>query len=234
MVSVNWLPGLTFATAPHSSGFAGLCEAETLYVGFRPAAGTPREAADAPVFVDGLTSGQLYKIVGDAFAVAEGRSGDHESSVVSQCARAGPVLWQPDTRAGSAHFFAVRFNGNSSTPAAMAWFGARALLKSMTAAGSLSQIPCREDRSEPAAHFCAEPRRLLNQLPMERLAELQIVPCSISASTLCVVASFVRQSDELEDQRLLDVRIETNASIVDPPGDFEIVTVTIEGHTIAI
>jgi hypothetical protein len=233
LVAVSWLSGLMFATAPHSSGFPGLCEAETLFVGFRPAAGTPRQAADAPVYVDRLTSGKAYKIVGDATASSDGGSDDDERGLAARCATVGPVLWQPDTRAKVSHFFSVRFDGNSSAPAAMASFGARALQKAMVASQSLSQIPCREDHSEPAAHLCADPHRLLNELPMERLVELRIAPCSLSASALCVVAAFIRQSDELEEQRFLDVRIETNASIVDPPHDFEIVGVTIEGHTIA-
>lgn len=232
--SVSWLTNLTFATAPRSAGFPGLCEASTIFVSFRPEQNAPPDS-DVRTIVNALQTGRLYKIVGDTTPLPDTWNDDYGRSIAERCAAAGPVLLQPNGGVRAGHFFSGRFNGSSDFWPAHAYFAARALQKVTAAAtsGALTTIPCEEDRDEPAAHFCAEPRSLLANLSLQRLNGFEIAPCRRGDAELCVSARFTRQSDSLDGQRMLAVEIRTDASHIDPPpSDFRILAVSISGFTI--
>jgi hypothetical protein len=220
---------LEFASLPRSAGFPGLCEADTLTVYFWPSGDDRRR--DQTMRVQSIYASTTYRIVGDTTPLPGNWSEDYGRRLAALCAHSGPVLWT--SVAGASHFVSGRYNGSNDFWAAHAYFAARALQKVTTGArsGALTASSCREDRGEPEAHFCADPRALLATLPLDRLTGFSIDPCEAGQPALCVTASF-RREDDPSTHRLLSARIRTTLSEVNgPPPEFEVISVEVQGST---
>jgi len=218
------LAGISFASAPRSAGFPGLCEADEVFVSFTPITADSRNytdpRADPPVQVHRFFRSTSYRIVGDTnrldFTDADWELLDRA------CAQSGPVL------AADGHLHAFRVPDDR---AAHAYFGARALQKSFAAARAeqLRIDSCHEDQSSLGA--CADPARLLAGAVERRLTRVSVERCT-GGTNLCAELVFLHASTGNTHTSMILI-LETDQAIHDPPTPtLDIVSASIRFWTI--
>jgi hypothetical protein len=212
---VRYFDSLEFASAPRSAGFAGLCEADTFWVGLERARG--RDTLDGPTKVTGLSTGKVFRIVGGPVDIAKRMDADWDS-LRRQCARAGRVLWTDADASGTDSFFGGRSEGRDLRPAD-ASFAARAMALAMTSSDAAAAPACSEDPAEPSGGFCADPRRVVRALHLDRVSYLMIEPCPDQPATKCIDVRFNRGGGRRWEERMMSVEIATDTLVIDPPPD---------------
>ena len=218
---------LEFASAPHTAGFPGLCQADILSVSFWPA--SPASSPDEAMLVHGIYTSTRYKVVDDTAPLA-GWSEIEERHLAALCDRSGPVFDQPGHRATASHFFGGGYAQNGTFWPAHAYFAVRALQKAMTAArtGPLAEISCQGETTAMTAMLCSNPRRLLSGLNLARLNGFSISSCQEDVSQFCVEAG-LSPDDDPNSHHVLTIRMRTDLVRLDggSPPDFNLLSVQI-------
>lgn len=221
---------VTFATAPRSAGFPGLCMADRLTVNFEPVPGSGR-GDDPPSRIVHLEAGRVYRIVGDTTDRREGTDGS-ERAQDAQCARSGPVLSHRPAR----HFFSEQ--PFSTLPLRMpeAFLASRALQTAIAEArrGPVSRVTCTaNDPALAPPQACADPRSALAALSPDRLLSVGLNRCAENPAHLCTdlyLESGVPPRGN--ESTALRVMIEIDADDADPPPDsLHILAVAIHYET---
>ena len=197
---------LDFAPVPRPTAYPALCEAQILSVYF-----WPREGNADPNQVMTEHSRlhyRMYRIIGDLARLAG--AGDRANPPgQAACAAAGPVLSSDDRTGRRTHFFYVGHGGEGLDPL-QTYLAARALASIVARArnGSLPPTDCTGE-----GQICNDPRRLLAQLPLDRLNGFDLIPCGAQT---CVEAVFAPDGDPTSNL-ILRIQIETAAERYDTP-----------------
>jgi hypothetical protein len=219
---------LEFASAPHSAGFPGLCQADILSVSFWPA--SPAAPPDEVRQVHSINTSTRFKIVGDTTPLTVW-SEAYERHLAELCDRSGPVFDRLSRRTNSSRFFGGEYAQSGTFWPAHAYFAVRALQKAMSAAsaGSLAEISCPGETTAMTAIVCASPNRLLAGLNLARLNGFSISACREDAPQLCVEAG-LSPNDNPDSHLVLTIRMRTDLTHLDGgrPPDFNVLSVQIQ------
>ena len=206
------LPGridfiVDFAPVPRPTPYPALCEADILSIYFWPQEGNTDP--NQTMTEHSRLRYRTYRIIGDFARLAE-VGARREPPSEATCAAAGPVL-SSDDRTGRRTLFFYVGDGSRGLDALQTYLAARSLAAVIGRArnGHLPPINCSGDRD-----ICNNPPRLLGRLPLDRLNDLDLMPCSEGQPHLCVDASFSADADARSD-RIMHVEIETSAERFD-------------------
>jgi hypothetical protein len=203
---------LEFASAPRSSGFEGVCEAETFWVGLRKRNGLERAQNDTPTYVESLSTAKTFRIVAEPTDIASRRDPDWKT-LERQCEEQRPVF------AEERRFFTGMFKSRE-LKSVDAYFAARTVALAILAARDPSFRPeCLPDTVSPTNDPCADPRATVARLDLSRLIVAAIEPCADLPETLCVDASFPMGETPAGDEQRVHVYIRTDSEKTDPPPD---------------
>lgn len=166
----------TFATAPRSAGFPGLCAATIVNI-----------APDGED-VSPITTQEVYKVVGPTAPLPEGWNDAYGDSLRATCAQAGAVIAERPGDFATPVFFWVR--GRDSTDA---WLSVRALeiAISAVAAGSAS-VACNDLASAPEWGDQAGCSRTFADLDLATIRNLSIENCENRVGQVCLEAELMR------------------------------------------
>lgn len=189
---------LTFASAPRPSGYAGICVADVVTLGFEPVG--PRVAdAHQPVRVTSLTTEQRFRIAGDTSAGdrADGRNPERERRL---CEAAGPVLaLDRDSR----RFFTVRgVRGGAHDASYVARIIRQALEK--VASGEIA-LACS------GGGDCAGARAAIRAFDIGRIAMATVDLCPGQGGELCVWADMLEPGSSYYREISSLLRVRTGA-----------------------
>lgn len=214
---------IQFASAPRSSGFPGLCVADTMYVSFS-LVGDRRAGANRrlrPDGEEGPVTDHVYRIIGDTNDRRE-RSDGEERAQDAICAGARPVLGDWATK---------RFFSGQRLGGAEAYLAARMLQTAIAEArrGPVSHLTCADDSPDVApARACADPRAVLAGLSPDRLRYVGLDRCADNATHLCADLGFAPVAQQGDVTTVLKVIVEVDVVRADPPPEsFRILAVTI-------
>jgi hypothetical protein len=175
----SFLRILYFATAPESSGIAGLCQAKVLHVVLERSS-----SAAAPPIVRSFGLDDVYKVVGEV----RGPGHFDEEAQARLCAASGPVVAQHPYEARGARFFHYSAGGLSD------WLAVAALQGAIRTAreGRYGPIEC----ARRALNDCRDPQAELAALDLRNLSSLQVVQPDPEQPNYHLRASFVVEPDE--------------------------------------
>ena len=213
MIGSPGLNSIDLYERPKSAGFAGLCQVEGLHIKFSTSRyDTP---GDPPHRVT-----DFWKLVRFAMLAPTDRriddGGDKRQD--RDCAALSPVAGRTNPV----------FFGTSSDRPIDAYFAMRALAKAQTAAPGLSAaIKCKSyDTDWP---ICADAVAAIKEIPIRRMGAIRVERCADSLYW-CVSASWAK-SREGNETKEVGLTLQTDASQVDPPTDFNIVAININAGT---
>lgn len=219
---------LSFAARPVSAGFEGLCEVAVASVSFRTIRRATEQDLDPPARVHRVHTNSLYRIVSDPDRRGEWTD-RYSRQLDRECADQGPVF--RTNEGGGRRFFSGRAYERFDFLAVDASFAARALRQVIrrAASGDLQPV-CTPNPAFADGELCGEPLRRLARLDLAELSRVELTNCSASAPNLCVRAIFRLPGSGRFEWRELQVSIETNNAVVDPPpAQIEIRAVTLSG-----
>ena len=201
---------LEFASAPRSSGFESLCEADTFWVGLRTRNGPEGAEEERPTYVESLSTAKAFRIIAEPAEIASKGEVDWER-LRRQCAEQSPVFG--DGR----RFFTGMFKSRE-LKSVDAYFVARTVALAILAARDPSFLPgCLRDPVSPTNDPCADPRVTVARLDLSRVIVASIEPCPDLPATLCVDASFPIGETPLGEEQRVQVYVRTDAERTDPP-----------------
>ncbi|HEX8193977.1 MAG TPA: hypothetical protein VF552_13860 [Allosphingosinicella sp.] len=192
------LNSLTFAGAPRWSGYAGICVADVVTVGFQPVGPTVADARQS-VQVDSLVTEQRFRIVGDTSGGDRADGSDRERQR-RLCDNAGPVLaLDRDSR----RFFSVRGARGGAHDAS---YVARIVQQVLTKVATGELAP-----SCSGAGDCAGSRVAIARFDVTRIATATVDRCPGESAELCVWASMSQPGSSYYREISSSLRIRTGA-----------------------
>jgi hypothetical protein len=209
MIARPGLNAIDLYERPHSAGFEGLCVVAGVTIVFEA---SRKGSSDAPHPVTDFYQFKRFLLLHPA---AERRDDADWDRLDGECAGLTPVA---DRTAPTA--FAIQ----SDRPVD-AYFAMRAIAKAQR--GEIA-IDCQPDPAEPGASLCRDPKAALAALPIRDFFYASVERCG---AIWCVEARW-RNRAAGSHARVTSLRIATDATMVDPPGDFGITALTLRGETL--
>jgi hypothetical protein len=195
---------LVFATTPRSSAFQGLCEASVIAVSFTERLPFPPPGRNAPVRAQDITTGILFKVVGEIHLVG-GLTVEARERQDLHCAAQVPVIAPEENRLGYRQFFS--FHGDL-------WAGhGAAILQGLlrgVADGTHTDHVC-----VPRAR-CQDAGAMLRALSLDDLLSIRVERAPQSPTLHTVSASFLESGTE-GTITFVEVTVEAEVDAGTPP-----------------
>jgi len=208
MIASPGLNGIDLYRRPTSAGFAGLCTVEGIHIAFSGS----RAQGDPPHRVTDFWKATLFAIIAPTGKRTEDDGGKQQERA---CAALGPVADRRDP---------TFFSAGGDSPAD-AYFVMRALAKMKLAAPGLgSALTCKASNDDP---ICADPAKELAAFPIRNTPVAGLEKCPDNVHW-CVKTGWQRAADTSHE---IGVTLRTDATVVDPPSDFNIVAIDISAGT---